>query len=262
MRIVSIAPSNTEIVCALGLGECLVGVDNWSDYPPDVVAPLPRLGPDLDIDGDRVAALQPDLVLCSLSVPGMERCVQRVQERGLPHLILDPDSIPDMMREIGAVGEATGRQAEAARLVAGLRQRLAAVASAVAGAPRRRLYWEWWPRPYITPGGRNWLTEVSALAGGENLFARVDARQSRPSAEEIVALDPEFILLAWPGVPMDRLQQQVPKVALRPGWDAVAAVRAGQVTAVAEGLYCRPSPRLIDGVEELARLIHSECFAR
>src|SRR5258706_2399073 len=79
VRVVSLTCSNTEIVCALGLAECLVGVDNHSDYPVDVVTPLPRVGPDLDIDVDRVRALEPDLVLASLTVPGHERIVAELE---------------------------------------------------------------------------------------------------------------------------------------------------------------------------------------
>lgn len=260
LRLVSIAPSNTEIICALGLGHCLVGVDDWSDYPPAVVAGLPRLGPDLDIDAEKVAALRPDLVVCSLSVPGMEVCVQRVQALGLPHIVLDPDSIPGMLQDIIALGEAVGEGERARALAGDLERRMAAVAAAVSGAPCRRLYWEWWPQPHITPGGRNWLTRLSELAGGENLFAHVDARQARPTAAEVVERDPEFILLVWPGVSLAKLQRQTRRVARRPGWAATDAVRHGRVYALEEGLYCRPSPRLIDGLEQLARLLHPNRF--
>ncbi len=89
MRLVSLCPSNTEIACGLGLGPQLVGVDDWSDWPPEV-AGKPRVGSDLTADLDRVAALSPDLVLASLSVPGMERNVAGLAARNLPHIVLDP----------------------------------------------------------------------------------------------------------------------------------------------------------------------------
>ncbi|MFU8877439.1 MAG: ABC transporter substrate-binding protein, partial [Wenzhouxiangellaceae bacterium] len=87
MRIITHTCSNTEIVCALGRADWLVGVDDHSDHPPEVVAGLPRIGPDLDIDIDRILALKPDLVITSLTVPGHEHCVARIRAAGLPHLV-------------------------------------------------------------------------------------------------------------------------------------------------------------------------------
>lgn len=107
MRIVSLAPSNTEILQALGLLDQLVGVDDWSDWPP-AVEKLERVGPDLTIDLDRVEALQPDLVLASLSVPGMERNVIGLIARGLPHIVLDPYSLAEIWADIQKVGEVCG----------------------------------------------------------------------------------------------------------------------------------------------------------
>ena len=86
MRIVSLACSNTEIVCALGCADLLVGVDDHSDFPTDVVGPLPKVGPDLDIDVERVAALEPDLVLATLTVPGHEKIVEQLEIAGLPYI--------------------------------------------------------------------------------------------------------------------------------------------------------------------------------
>src|SRR5690606_26525652 len=99
LRIVSIAPSNTEIAFALGLGPQVVGVDDHSDYPPEV-ARLPRVGPDLRVDLDRVEALRPDLVLASLSVPGMEHNVEGLRRRGIPHMVLNPRRWPEVLASI------------------------------------------------------------------------------------------------------------------------------------------------------------------
>ena len=100
MRIVSLACSNTEIVCALGCADFLVGVDDHSDYPEDVVAGLPKVGPDLDIDVDRVAALEPDLVLATLTVPGHEKVVERVESAGLRFIAPEPVSLEDVYRDV------------------------------------------------------------------------------------------------------------------------------------------------------------------
>lgn len=253
-RIVSLCPSNTEILHALGLLPRVVGVDDWSDWPPEVMR-LPRVGPDLSIDMQRVVALQPDLVLASLSVPGMERNVAALRDLGLPHLVLDPDSIEDVWESMRRVASATGTEEGAETAISNLERRVEGVRQRVAGASSRpRLYWEWWPRPLFAPGGRNWLTPLSELAGCVNVTAAVDARAARPTTEEIRALDPEFILLAWTGVAAHKVRPEV--LLKRPGWSEMRAVRAGRVYVLEEGLFCRPSPRLVDGLEQLVRLVH------
>ena len=130
-RIVSLSASNTEILCALGLDEQLVGVDTWSDYPPSVKA-LPKVGRELDIDVAAVAALRPDLVVACLSVPGMERNIPRLEEAGLPYVAVAPVGLESIFDNIRRLGEATGRQQQAADLVDRLQGRLEAVRQRVA----------------------------------------------------------------------------------------------------------------------------------
>ena len=105
MRIISLACSNTEIVCALGGAELLVGVDDHSDFPEDVVSDLPRVGPDLNIDITRVAALEPDLVLATLTVPGHERVVEGLKAARLPFIAPEPTSLNDVYRDITQIAE-------------------------------------------------------------------------------------------------------------------------------------------------------------
>jgi iron complex transport system substrate-binding protein len=251
LRIVSLAPSNTEIVAALGLMDWLVGVDDWSDWPPAVGA-LPKVGPDLAIDMDKVASLRPDLVLASLSVPGMERNVEGLRAAGLPHLVLDPHSLEEIWQSIRLVGEACGISDRAEAVVEGLVRRVERVRQ----APRRplRLYWEWWPKPIYTPGRRNWLTEISQLAGGLNLFADYDVDNVRVDDPlEVVRRAPDCVLLAWTGARRPR-----PELVLRrKGWEELEAVRAGRIFVLEEGLFNRPSPRLVDGLEQLAALLRT-----
>ncbi|HTE20432.1 MAG TPA: helical backbone metal receptor, partial [Armatimonadota bacterium] len=234
-RIVSLCPSNTEILHALGLLPRVVGVDDWSDWPPEV-AVLPRLGPDLNIDMERVEALRPDLVVASLSVPGMERNVRRLRERGLTHLVLDPHGLEDIWRDIRCLATITGTEAVAEALIARLQGRIERVRQAVARVERkRRVYWEWWPRPLFAPGGRNWRTPISELAGCVSITAGVDADTARPSPDEVAAADPELILLAWTGVAARKVRPEV--VLRRSGWERITAVREGQVHVMEEGLY-------------------------
>lgn len=246
-RIVSIAPSNTEILHALGLIDRLVGIDDWSDWPPEV-ASLPRLGPDLDIDMDRLEDLRPDLVLASLSVPGMEKNVERLKQRGLPYILLDPHNLPEIWADIRAVGGAAGVDRRAEAVVADLQARVESVATAVKGRQCRRLYWEWWPRPIYTPGRRNWLTEISRIVGCENIYADHDVDNVRVDDPlDVVRRVPDAVLLAWTGAKKPRTSL----VYKRPGWDSLAALQAERVFIMEEGLFNRPSPRLVDGLEHL-----------
>lgn len=255
-RIVSLCPSNTEILDALGLLSKVVGVDDWSDWPASV-AGLPRVGPDLHVDLDRVEALRPDLVLASLSVPGMERNVTGLQERGLPHLVLDPHRIEDLWDNIRAVGQVCEVDRAANQVIAGLQERVRRVRETTLRADRKpRLYWEWWPKPLFAPGRKNWLTSVSELAGCQSITAHVDADTARPTSDEIRDADPDWILLAWTGVARDKVRPDV--LLRRTGWSELRAIREGRVCILEEGLFCRPSPRLIDGLEQLARMTHPE----
>lgn len=250
-KIVSLAPSNTEIVHALGLMDRLVGVDDWSDWPPDV-GHLPRVGPDLSVDLDRVAALKPDLVLASLSVPGMEKNVAGLEARAIPHIVLDPHSLEEIWVNLRLVGEACGVGARAEAVVASLVERVDRVREAARGAVARKLYWEWWPKPIYTPGKRNWLTELTETVGCTNIFADYDVDNVRVDDPlEVVRRAPDFVLLAWTGAK----RPDPIHVYRRKGWDQLEAVRAQRVYPMEEGLFNRPSPRLVDGLETLWRLV-------
>jgi iron complex transport system substrate-binding protein len=253
MRLVSICPSNTEIACALGAVGALVGLDRSSDWPPEVRA-LPRVGPDLEVDVDAIVALKPDLVLSSLSVPGMERNLERLDRAGVPHLVLDATSIEGVYLSIRTLGRALGAEAGAEVLVASLGSRLAAVEARAAALPRRaRIFLEWWPKPVITPGRRCWTTDMMRIAGGENVFADIDARSQPIEDHRVPEREPDLLLTCWCGVPHDR--QKPERMAGRPGWAELPAVRAGRLYAAQECWFGRPGPRLVEGVEWLHGLV-------
>ncbi|MDP2315560.1 MAG: cobalamin-binding protein [Pseudomonadota bacterium] len=249
MRIVSLCPSNTEIACALGLGPSLVGLDRSSDWPPEVVS-LPRVGPDIAIDVAAVATLKPDLVLSSLSVPGMEANVAALDRAGLPHIVLDARSIPDVFTSIRTVGRLFGKGAEANAVVAAMQARLDAVQARAAALPRRpTVFLEWWPKPVIVPGRQCWTTQMIHIAGGESAFGELDVRSTPIETDSVPARAPDILLTCWCGVP--HAHQKPGKLAERPGWGDIPGVRAGQVYAAEERLFGRPGPRLVDGVEWL-----------
>lgn len=257
-RIVSLACSNTEILFGLGLGSRVVGVDDWSDFPP-LVKDLPRVGPDLQIDMAKVAALQPDLIVASLSVPGMERNLPGLERLGVPFIVLQPKSLDDLFKDIRMLGEATGVSPGADRLIAELRTRIEAVqGQAHKAADRPTLYWEWWPSPLISPGRESWLVQMSELAGADLLFKDVEATSFVVQESQVFDHDPDYLMLCWCGTLQKKMD--VKKVAERPGWDRLRAVKAGRIHCLPEALFGRPGPRLVDGLERLARIVHHELF--
>jgi iron complex transport system substrate-binding protein len=252
MRLVSICPSNTEILFGLGLGQQIIGIDDWSDWPAET-AELPRVGPDLSVYLDRVEALKPDLVLASLSVPGMERNVEGLQKRGLPHLVLAPESLGDVLGDIEKVGAACGVTERAAAMVAEATSRIERVRHAARLRPQLRVYWEWWPKPMVTAGARSWVNEMIGIAGGVNIFRDLDLQSAPVEPLEVVRRDPQLLMVCWCGT-LQRLQEPG-RISARPGWDSISGVAADRIICVPEGLFGRPSQRLVDGLEMLDGII-------
>ena len=251
-RLVSIAPSNAEIVGALGATALLVGCESSSDWPPEIAA-LPRLGPDLAVNMEALAALQPDLVLASLTVPGMERNVASLERLGIPCVVLAPQRIEDILTDIGRVGAALGIPERAAALVAGLRARLEALRRASAGRAPVPVYLEWWPKPMFTPGAGCWSNELIALAGGRNVFAGLEGQSREIAPAELAEADPEVIFVSWCGVPFAKLNPE--RVLSREGLEGVRAVRERRVYPIDESLLGRPGPRVIEGIEAMSQAI-------
>lgn len=246
MRLVSLCPSNTEILFGLGLGPEVVAVDDWSDWPAEVID-LPRVGPDLHVEIDRVVNARPDLALASLSVPGMERNVAALRDHGIPHLVLDPHSLEDVLADMLTVGEACGASAEAERAVGCARARIDRIRAGACGRPRRSVYWEWWPKPLVVAGRRSWVHEMSEIVGCVNVCGDIDAASRPLDPEEIIERDPELLMICWCGT-LQRLQDPT-RVTKRAGWDRIRGVRSGAVHCVPEQLFGRPSQRLIEGLE-------------
>jgi iron complex transport system substrate-binding protein len=263
MRVVSLACSNTEIVAALGCADVLVGVDHHSDHPAEVVARLPRVGPDLNIDIAAVAALKPDLVLCSLTVPGHETVVEGIEAAGLPHLVLAPEGLGDVPPSIREIARAlapadAGVVARGEALARSLQAAFEAGPSPETGFgtptfTRPSVLVQWWPKPVIAPGNRSWVHDLITLSGGRNVLEE-DVCLSRPLDDlEVAARNPDLIVVSWCGVHPDKYRPEV--VRRNPAFNSVAAVRNNRVVSIPEAFLGRPGPRLLEGLAALTAAI-------
>lgn len=254
MRIVSLACSNTEIVCALGCADLLVGVDSHSDFPPGVVDSLPKVGPDLEIDVEAVAALEPDLVLATLTVPGHEKVVEELEEAGLPFVAPAPESLGDVYRDIREIGGRLGAAERAGELVEEMRAELGSgewreASGGADGEARPTFLVQWWPKPTVAPGRRSWTTDVIRAAGGRNVLEDEPVKSRPVDDDEVRSLDPDAIVVSWCGVHPEKYRPEV--VLEKEGWQRLRAVREGRVFCVPEAYLGRPGPRLVEGVREL-----------
>jgi iron complex transport system substrate-binding protein len=250
MRIFSHTCSNTEIVCALGCAKCLVGVDADSDYPPEIVADLPRPGRDLNLDVDAVVALKPDLVLTSLTVPGHERVVEQLHEAGLEAVVCDPSSLDDVYDDIRRIARAIGAAERGEALVAEMD---GAMPEIDPGKTRPPVLVEWWPKPVIAPAQQSWVTDIITRAGGINPWGSNDAKSVPLENAQVLDVAPEVIVMSWCGVKVENYRADV--VRRRPGWSEIPAVAANRVHAVSEACLGRPGPRLVEGYRQLREAI-------
>lgn len=257
VRIVSLAPSNTEMLFAIGAGDLLVGRDDFSDYPPEVEA-VPSVGSTYgELNTEAVVALEPDLVLAAGITPPEH--IQSLEQLGVPVFTLgNPMDFQGLFENLTVVGTLTGHGPEALAVVEDLRARVEAVAQALEGLERVPIFYEVDasdPSAPWTTGSGTFQQHIFELAGGENIAADLEG-WLQLSLEGIVVRDPEVIIFgAGPFVPTT-----VESLKLRPGWGGITAVREDRVYAVDTDLLDLPGPRLVEGLEAVARILHPERF--
>lgn len=260
-RIVSLAPSSTEIVCALDACDRLVGVTDFDRYPAEV-ADVPDVVIQAQVDVERVVAAEPDLVFAAGNEITPSSVIQQLDALGLVVVVLYPESLDEVYADIGLVGRAVGATAAADGLVVSMQGRVEEVVAAVDGAERPRTLYEVFHAEgsTYTAGSGSFLSSLIELAGGIPVTG--DA-QGLLAAEDLVAADPELILLGTASYDPSLADPEaaLDTVAARAGWADLAAVRDGRVVPYLDDIVTtRPGPRLIEGLEALARAIHPDRF--
>jgi iron complex transport system substrate-binding protein len=289
VRIVSFLPAATEMACALGLADQLVGVTHECDYPPIVrgkpvvvrsalsmslreidalVSERLRSGASLyAVDERLLQELAPTLILtqdlCQVCAPSGHEIAQALQALTSKPRILwfTPKCLEDIAANLHDIGRATGRVAEAEQLIASNRARLSRVVDSVRHAARRpRVFCLEWVDPYYCSG--HWVPEMVEIAGGVDALSRRGADSVRISLEQIAAWAPEIIIVMPCGFSLDKAVEQTNCLLASPGWRERPVLQPSRVFAVdASAYFARPGPRVVDGTELLAHLIHPELCA-
>ena len=260
-RIVSLAPSSTEIVCALEACDRLVGVTDFDDYPAEV-ADIDDVVINAQVDVERVVAAEPDLVIAAGNEITPSAVIAQLVELDLQVLVLYPETLDEVYDDIRLVGTLLDAQGGADELIAGMEARVDAVVEAVADADRPRTLYEvfYAEGSTYTAGEGSFLASLIGLAGGEPVTG--DA-QGLIGAEDLVAADPQLILLGTASYDPTLADADAARtaVAARPGWADLSAVADGRVVPYTDDIVTtRPGPRIVDGLEALARAIHPDRF--
>jgi iron complex transport system substrate-binding protein len=291
LRVVSLLPSTTEIACALGCRDALVGRSHECDFPPGVealpVCTAPKLDPEapsaaLDaavkrfvreglsiyrVDAERLRALAPDVILtqdqcqvCAASLRDVEAAVCE-WTGGVPRVLsLRPHTLADVWGDLGRVAEALGAPERGRALCDALSARMADVGERTAGLPTRpRVACLEWIEPLM--GAGHWMPELVAIAGGQSLFGRAAEPSCWIRWEDVRAADPDVVAVCACGFDRARTRRELGPLLAQPGFAELSAVRAGRVFVLDGNAYFnRPGPRLVESLEILAEILHPGAF--
>ena len=257
-RIISLAPSNTEILFALGAGGQMIARDSFSDFPAEAKALQDIGGPSFGSNMELITKLQPDLILAA-EINSAEQ-VAEFEKLGLTVFYLsNPPDVANLSANLQIVGKLTGREKEAANLAKSIETRVAELNKKIASTTTRpKVFYEvdgTDPAKPWTTGPGSFMDKMIQQAGGVNAGAGLPIQWAQISQEELIIQNPDLILLgdAKFGTSADLVKQ-------RAGWNAIKAVQTGAVLPFDDDLVSRPGPRLIDGLEALAKAIHPELF--
>ena len=255
-RLVSLVPSVSEIVFALGAQERMVGRTDFCDYPP-AVRGKPSVGGMVNPNLETLVALRPDLVVAT-DEGNREETVRQLERLRIPTYLVHANRIAETVELITRIAELTGRQAEGPRIIDEMLRRIEAVRHAVAPFPRPRVLYVLWPDPLIVPGRPSMLTELIEVAGGASITAGDGDAYPRFSLEAAVARAPEVIILADHSTGASTAGHSSPEK-----WRQLAsvpAIKAGRLYSADLSLLHRYGPRVPEGLEMLARIIHPEAY--
>ena len=257
-RIVSLAPSITESLYAIGAGDLLVGRTEFCDYPEEASA-LPTIGgfSSSSISVEAITDLEPDLVIGGSTYQA--DLIDALESAGIQVIILEPNSLEEIMDSLQTLGDITGHSAEASSLLDEMQTRIDAVTQVVETIPeeeRVSVFYEVWNDPYMTTTNQTFIGELINMAGGVNIFADLGEDYPSISSEEVIEKDPQVIL--GPSNHGDQLTSEI--IAEREGWSDLSAVQNGRIYIIDGNIVSRAGPRVVDALEAIAQALYPQSF--
>jgi iron complex transport system substrate-binding protein len=254
-RIVSLAPSLTETVFALGAGDRLVGDTDFCDYPPEALS-KPKVGGAINPSLEQIVSLRPDIVLATKSLNRRETVVA-LEQLGIATYVTDPHTVDDVIASTARLADVIGARDSGTALAANLRGRLAELRRRLNGLPPKRALFVVWAEPLISVGRNTFVADALRWAGAESV---VQSSRDWPqiSLEEAFRLQPEVLVFA--SSHSETLGRDLDAMAELPGWRSLEAARNRRFAVISDAVN-RPAPRLIFAIEQLARQFHPEAFA-
>lgn len=251
-KIVSLAPAITEILFTIGLDSEIVGVSDYCDYPEQALT-KEKMGGFSNPNVEKIAALEPDMVFISAGV--QEDAINKLEEMGITVVVLDADTITQVQNNIDLAGQLTGKEKEAKAVVKDMQSRLDKVEAAIKDQPKPTVFIEIWDDPLMSAGSTSFVNNIIDLAGGVNIAADNTERYYNYSSEKLLEADPEYYIInTHSHAPAD--------VKKRTGYDVLSAVKNDKVVAVDDNLISRAGPRVIEGLEEMAKILHPDTFSK
>ena len=251
-RIVSLAPANTEIAYAIGAGDKMVAGTSYDDYPEEAKS-LPKIGDFANPSVEKIASFQPDLILAAGGIQDGLR--SKFEKLGVQVYVVDPTTYEGVMASITEVGQLAGTSEEAQQVVDTMKQAQADVQGKVGSLDKATTFLEIYSKPLMTAGSGTFIDDMITIAGGQNIGAEAGSGFPNFSTEVLVQKDP-VVYVADSGS-----MSEPGDISKRAGFSELTAVKDGRVYVIDDNLIARPGPRLAQGLQELAKMIHPEAYA-
>jgi iron complex transport system substrate-binding protein len=253
-KIVSLAPNITEILFSLGLDQEIVGVSIHCNFPEKVQSKV-RVGSYISLDFEKIVSLKPDLIIAT-GAGNTRDMVERLERLGFPTYVIFPKNVEDVIRSVGHLSQLVGREKEGAEIIREMKRRKQKVVELTLGLSRPRVFLQIGEAPVVTVGKNSFADDLIRLAGGDNVAGNENEMYPRFGMEEILKRSPEVILISSMN-PKGNYQKVLREWSR---WKTIPAVKNGRIHLLDSDLIDRPSPRIIQGLEEMARILHPERF--
>ncbi len=256
-RIVSLVPSNTEIVFAVGAGDRVVGVTRYDISPPDLVQRVKAgsiliVGGGYDPDIEKIVALKPDIILVGSTAEVSSQSYNKLQGLGFTLVALNANSIDGVLKDITLVGKIVGNDTQAQQVVTGIKGKVDSVVSLSSNAAKVKVYIENWPNPIFSVGTGSLQNDMVKKCGGTNVFSDLNGSK-QVSAEAVIARNPDVMI-------MFHNQTNIDELKTRPGWENISAIKNNKVFQMT-GYEAAPNPLIADSLQKMCNFIHPELFS-